>query len=190
MTILPDWFHPEIGVFCFLIVFAVAIARLKNLFAATIVSGMFSLACAGLYTLLDAVDVAFTEAAVGAGMSTVLFLATLQLVGEEEKPRKNRNLLAAVVALACGFALLLGTADMPAYGDVTAPIHQDLVQRYIVTSWEEIHMPNFVTAVLASYRGFDTFGELAVTFTAAIAVMLILGVRPPSKATSSEAPKE
>ena len=36
-------------------------------------------------------------------------------------------------------------------------------------------MPNIVTAVLASYRGFDTMGETMVIFTAGVAVMLLLG---------------
>ena len=33
-------------------------------------------------------------------------------------------------------------------------------------------MPNIVTAVLASYRGFDTLGEVMVVFTAGIGVLL------------------
>ena len=36
-------------------------------------------------------------------------------------------------------------------------------------------MPNIVTSVLASYRGYDTMGELAVIFTAGVGVMLLLG---------------
>ena len=38
----------------------------------------------------------------------------------------------------------------------------------------ETGVPNIVTAVLASYRGFDTFGETTVVFTAAIGVMILL----------------
>ena len=42
----------------------------------------------------------------------------------------------------------------------------------------EIGIPNIVTAVLASYRGFDTLGETAVIFTAGVGVMaLLLGRR-------------
>ena len=36
-------------------------------------------------------------------------------------------------------------------------------------------MPNVVTAVLASYRGYDTLGEVTVIFTAGIGVILLLG---------------
>ena len=38
----------------------------------------------------------------------------------------------------------------------------------------EIDMPNVVTAVLASYRGYDTLGETVVIFTAAVGVLLLL----------------
>ena len=39
------------------------------------------------------------------------------------------------------------------------------------------HIPNVVTVVLASYRGYDTFGETTVIFTAGIGVLLLLGMR-------------
>jgi hypothetical protein len=43
---------------------------------------------------------------------------------------------------------------------------------------EDIDVPNAVTAILASYRGYDTLGETAVVFTAGIGVlMLISGLR-------------
>ena len=57
-----------------LVVTAIAIARLRGLFAVAMLSGIYSLLSASVFVLLDAVDVAFTEAAVGAGMTTVLFL--------------------------------------------------------------------------------------------------------------------
>ena len=73
-----------------LIVFLALIAflalRLHRLFAMVMLSGAFSLVAATLFVVLDAVDVAFTEAAVGAGVSTVLALATLSLVPVQEKP--------------------------------------------------------------------------------------------------------
>jgi len=62
-----------------LIVIAVAVHRLRSLFAAAMLFGLFSLVAALAYVLLDAVDVALTEAAVGAGISTILMLSTLAL---------------------------------------------------------------------------------------------------------------
>ena len=172
-------FPIELVLFLFLLIVAVAIARQRDLFAAAMLGGIFTLVCAGIYTLTDAVDVAFTEAAVGSGISTVLFLATLALTGHREKPPVGRHWNAVAVCSLTGALLCYGTLDMPTYGDPSAPIHHHVVQRYIEESPKEIGMPNFVTSVLASYRGFDTFGELAVIFTAGVGVLLLLGIHQP-----------
>ncbi len=168
-------FPIELILFGFLLVLALAIAQLRDLFGAAMLTGMFSLVSAGLFTVLDAVDVAFTEAAVGAGISTILMLGTLALTNEKEGPPRRTLLPVAIVALT-GAALLYGTLDMPAYGDPAAPIHQHVAPYYLEESPREIGLPNVVTSVLASYRGFDTLGELCVILTAGIAVMLVLGI--------------
>ena len=69
----------------FLAATAIAIVRLRNLFAVVMLSGLYSLLSAAIFVILDAVDVAFTEAAVGAGITTVLLLGTLVLTDREEK---------------------------------------------------------------------------------------------------------
>ena len=46
---------------------------------------------------------------------------------------------------------------------------------YIERTHDEIGVPNMVTAILASYRGYDTWGETTVIFTAGVGVMLLLG---------------
>jgi len=167
----------HIVLFTFLAVIAVAVIRLKDLFAAVMLAGIFSLLSASLFTVMDAVDVAFTEAAVGAGISTILMLATLSLTSRQENPEHNRpRPLALFVVLLTGVALVYATFDMPRYGDPKAPIHHHVAPRYIERTDEEIGVPNMVTAVLASYRGYDTWGETAVIFTACVGVLLLLGV--------------
>ena len=74
-----------------------------------------------------------------------------------------------------GAALIYGTLDMPAFGSADAPIHLHVAPAYIERTPIDTGVPNIVTAVLASYRGYDTLGETAVIFTAAIAVLLLLG---------------
>jgi multicomponent Na+:H+ antiporter subunit B len=64
---------------------------------------------------------------------------------------------------------------MPAFGDPNAPANTHVGQAYVDRTASEIPMPNIVTAVLASYRGYDTMGEVMVIFTAGVAVMLLLG---------------
>ena len=168
-------FPLELILFGFLIVIAVSIARLRDLFGAAMLTGIFSLLSAGLFTVMDAVDVAFTEAAVGAGISTVLILGTLALTAEEEGPPR-RPLLALAIVVVTGAALVYGTLGMPAYADPAAPIHQHVAPHYLQETPREIGLPNVVTAILASYRGYDTFGELTVILTAGISVMLLLGI--------------
>jgi len=158
-----------------MVVVAIAASRLTNLFMAVMLLGMFSLLSAAMFTLLDAVDVAFTEAAVGAGVSTVLMLGTLGLTTREEKVVPRNNALAIVVVLITGAALVYGTLDMPLYGDADAPINKHVAPHYIEKSGEEIGLPNIVTSVLASYRGYDTMGETTVIFAAGIGVLALIG---------------
>ena len=165
----------DIALLSFMIVLAIAVSRMHNLFMAVIMMGIFSFLSAIVFTLLDAVDVAFTEAAVGAGASTVLLLGTLSLTAREEKVVKKNNTLALLVVFITGSALIYGTLDMPNYGDPNAPVHQHVADRYIEKSGEEMGIPNIVTSVLASYRGYDTLGEVTVIFTAGIGVILLLG---------------
>ena len=147
-------------------------------------AGIYSLLSAGLFTVMDAVDVAFTEAAVGAGISTVLFLGALALTGREEKKpaRGGRRVVALAVVTVTGAALIYGTWDMPPYGDAANPVHHHVADHYLEETSHEIGIPNVVTAVLASYRGYDTMGEVTVVFAAAVAVLLLLsGAVPASR---------
>lgn len=164
----------DIVLFGFLIQTAIAIVQVRNLFAVVMLSGAFSLLSAGLFVTLDAVDVAFTEAAVGAGVSTVLMLGAMALTAQREKPSSHTPLIPLAVVLVTGAALIYGTLDLPAFGDPMAPIHHHVAPEYIERTPHEIGVPNIVTAVLASYRGFDTLGETTVIFTAGIGVLLLL----------------
>ena len=156
---------------------AVVLLWLRNLFAVVMLSGAFSLTAAVLYVVFDAVDVAFTEAAVGAGISTVLMLGTLALTTGEEKAEPHLAWGPLIIVLVTGAALIYGTLDMPPYGDPTAPIHQHVAPYYIENTERLTGIPNIVTAVLASYRGYDTLGEVVVIFTAAVGVMALIGRR-------------
>ncbi len=140
--------------------------------------GIYSLLSAGIFLVLDAVDVAFTEAAVGAGISTVLMLSTLALTERKEKEPRHKAVLPLLVVLVTGAALVYGTLDMPDFGDPKAPVHQHVAPRYIQQSPAEIGVPNMVTSVLASYRGYDTLGEVTVIFTAGMGVLALLAGRP------------
>jgi multicomponent Na+:H+ antiporter subunit B len=64
---------------------------------------------------------------------------------------------------------------MPRYGDPAAAAHQHVAPRYLERAPRETGIPNVVTSILASYRGYDTLGEVTVIFTAGVGVMFLLG---------------
>lgn len=152
----------------------VAIVRQRNLFAVVILGGIYSFLLATVLVALDAVDVAMTEASVGAGISTVLLLSALHLGRSEEMKPLHKPFLPLAVAIATGAVLIYGTLGLPAFSDPQAPIHQHVAPRYINEAPRETGVPNVVTAVLASYRGFDTLGEVTVVFTAGIGVIVLM----------------
>jgi len=138
--------------------------------------GIYSLLSASFFVAMDAVDVAFTEASVGAGISTLLMLVVISMTGRSEQPSRHKPLLALAVVTVTGSLLIYATLDMPYFGSAEAPIHQHVAPRYINASMQEIGVPNIVTSVLASYRAFDTFGEVVVIFTAGMGVLALLSV--------------
>jgi multicomponent Na+:H+ antiporter subunit B len=153
----------------------VAIARQRNLFSVVVLTVIYSFLMASVLIVLDAVDVAMTEASVGAGVSTVVLLATLHLIRTTEMRTVRPQLVPLAVSIGTGVMILLGTLALPPFGTPDAVIHKHVVPRYIADTVKETNVPNVVTAVLADYRGYDTLGETTVIFTAGIGVMLLLG---------------
>lgn len=177
---------------------AYAIARQRSLLSAAMLLGIFSLLGACWMLLLDAPDVAFTEAAVGAGISTILILTTLSVTTEREK-NVERSYLGLAVVTVTGGVLLYATLDMPRAGDPNSPANQSAITKAYIHSATppghhagdtavdepapgaeidpkdfEVGIPNTVTTVLASFRGYDTMGETTVILTAGLGVLAIL----------------
>ncbi len=167
----------DLGLMTLLVVVAFAIVRMRSLFGIVMLQGVYSLVCAAWFVSLDAVDVAFTEAAVGAGVSTVLMLAAMLLADRKSNPVPvSKQIAPLVVVVFAGLAMFFAIGDMPAYGDAHSPANSYVGMDYIARTAEEIHIPNVVTAVLGSYRGYDTFGETVVIFAAGLGVLLLLGL--------------
>lgn len=188
-------FAVNLALLAMLLVTAVGILKLYNLFAVVMVSGMYSLLCAAFFVLMDAVDVAFTEAAVGAGLSTVLMLAALALTRPNRKDgdHKALNIPAKIVTFVVGLLLFWISMDFPGFGDPLAPVNQHLAPQFLTEGPEKTTVPNVVTVVLASYRGYDTLGETVVVFTAAVSVLCLLGVlrgNAPVRSKTTEADEE
>lgn len=162
----------------FVLITAVATALLRDVLATIIVFAAYSLGMALLYVLLLAPDVGLTEAVIGAGVTTILLLVTITKTvrpgGERVFERLDPRGLLACGALAVVFGLTL--SDLPAVGDPNSPVlaNDGVTGYYLAQSYAEIGVENTVTAVLAAYRGFDTFGEATVVFAAGLAVLVIL----------------
>ena len=167
----------DIGLMAMLAVVGIAIVRMRSLFAVVMLQGVYSLLCATWFVSLDAVDVAFTEAAVGAGISTVLMLGAMLLTDRKTSEISMRKSMGPLlIVILAGAALLYAVPDMPDYGDKDSPVNTGVGMQYMETTPEEIKIPNVVTAVLASYRSYDTMGETVVVFMAGLGVLLLLGL--------------
>ena len=205
-TGLPAEFAIDLTLLLLAVAVAVATIKSRDLFTASMLSGSYSLLLALVWVNMAAMDVAFTEAAVGAGISTILLLGTLSRVGdrEKEKPGRALHFPALIVTILTGSVLVFGTLDMPPYGDPdgTNPVNVQLSPEYNAQTVEKIdplegvkaeksgenqfahHVPNRVTAVLAAYRSYDTMFESAVIFTAGCAMAVLLRRREDREANS------
>ncbi|MCC2111912.1 MAG: DUF4040 domain-containing protein [Hyphomicrobiales bacterium] len=152
----------------------IGIVRVRNLFSVVVLGGIYSFLMATVMLVLDAVDVAMTEASVGAGISTVLMLGVLYLTKTEEHVPHHTPIVPLFVAIVTAVVLIYGTLDLPPFGIAETPMHSHVGARYLEQSIPETGVPNVVTSVLASYRGFDTLGETTVIFAAGIGVLLLM----------------
>ncbi|XGI82822.1 DUF4040 domain-containing protein [Halorutilales archaeon Cl-col2-1] len=161
----------------FVIVAALSTVFLRDLLASIVAFSAYSLGLALLWLSLRAPDVALTEAAIGAGVMTALLLLTLAKTARPSTDGSTFDTVrwrGVIVVGLLGVALLSTVPAIPEVGDPNAPAYQnpDVTQYYLENAYEETEVRNVVTAVLAAYRGFDTFGEAVVVFSSGIAVLL------------------
>ena len=164
----------------------IGVVRVRHLFAVVILGGIYSFLMASVLIMLDAVDVAMTEASVGAGVATVLMLAALHLTKTEESPPVHSFAVPLFVSVVTGAALIYGTLDLPGFGLAETPVNSHLGAKFLADSVRETTIPNVVTSVLADYRGFDTLGETTVVFTAGIGVLVLLKGRKKRKSKDAD----
>lgn len=176
----------ELALASFVVFTAVATALLRDVIASIVVFAAFSLGVSIIWVILQAPDVALTEAAVGAGVMSVLLLTTVAKTAgssdDEALVSVNPRALAVVAVL---LLVLLSTLPaLPSVGDPSAPALQKTdggeltpYGYYVNEAYDETGVENSVTAVLVFYRGFDTFGEGVVVFSAAVGVLIVFGRR-------------
>jgi multicomponent Na+:H+ antiporter subunit B len=166
----------DLLLFLVLLATAVLALRAKDLLTSVVLLTAYSLFTALLFTGMTALDVGLVEAALGAGLTGVLFLATLLVTTSSARARRDRRRTLAMLPLIAGFVglMLFASSGLPARGDADAPAQTGVSTVYLTRALEDTDTPNVVTALLADYRSQDTLGETLVIFTAALATALVL----------------
>ncbi|MFC6862441.1 DUF4040 domain-containing protein [Halomicroarcula sp. GCM10025817] len=161
----------------FVVACALGAALLRDLLSSVIAFAAYSLGVSIIWVILQAPDVGLTEAAVGAGIMTILFLLAMANTVRPDEARRFESVRLRTVVGVGAFVVVLGATipSLPAIGDPTAPVVAgEVTQYYVANAYEETGVKNAVTAVLAAYRGFDTLGEAVVVFVAGVAALSVL----------------
>ncbi|WP_419235508.1 DUF4040 domain-containing protein [Rickettsia endosymbiont of Nabis limbatus] len=157
-----------------LVIISIKIILAKDLLEAVMPSSAFSLLIGVSYLLMDAPDVAMTEAALGACLSTCVYLNLLRkLPSNLQIIQRTRIIPASFVCLLFVVTLTYMGIELTNYGDEHALLHTHLTKYYVENTSKDIGIPSFVAAILASYRGYDTLGETSVILIAGISVLLV-----------------
>lgn len=187
----------------FLLVCAICVSFTKSVLSAIIVYSAFSLIMCIVWIFMESPDLAITEAAVGAGVTTLLFYATLKKLNlidmqfnaennledgkhmEHKVKRLNKKHTSIsrlyvfgglIVIILLAASLVMIAAHLPVLGDAADPANNIVSARYIEKGLEETGAVNIVAGMILDYRAFDTFGESNVLFVATICVTIMLRV--------------
>lgn len=166
----------EIPLLLLLLVTAAGAIMVKDLMSAVLLLGSYSFFLSLVWASQGAVDVAFVEAVVGAGLATVLFLLTLFGTAPKDTrlQRPPPSLITLIIFPLLGVLLLYAAKDLPGFGDPNSPASLHISPTYLEQSYQDTLTPNVVTSVLMDYRSLDTMIETVVIFTAGIACALLL----------------
>ena len=169
---------------CFiLLILATYIIFEKKLLNIVFASSAFSATISCCYIILDSPDVAMTEVALGAALSTTILLNAVKIINHDNNILITNNysyaerlFILAVILIAVIFvisAINLGN-NIAEFGDANSMLHKGVSKYYISNTYSDTHVPSMIAAILASYRGYDTLGETLVILLAAIAVTFIM----------------
>lgn len=163
----------DIGLSILVVTVAASTIVMRELFAAVVSYVAYGLLLAFVWIRLHAPDVALTEAAVGGGVTGVLLitagkrLVPLRRTATEAEPTLILKVLAATLAALVACALAAAILMLPDEPPSLAP------EAAAAASGPGAGLGNPITAVLISYRSFDTMLEKIVLILAVVAVWSI-----------------
>lgn len=85
-----------------------------------------------------------------------------------------RKILGVIITLIITAILLIGSEDLPRFGNENSPTNNEVTKYYLENTTKETGAENIVTGIILDYRAFDTFIESSVLFTAVITVLILL----------------
>jgi len=165
-----------------LMISCIRLIQTRSLIESIIIMSVFSLFISLCYLFMDAPDVAMTETALGACLSTCVLLNISKIVsntttGDDKKPNKARIILSTILCIIFIACLTWASLDLPKFGTADSPLQTHLTEYYLENTKTDIAIPSVVAAILASYRGYDTLGETTVILIAGLAVLVIVSRR-------------
>lgn len=180
----------DVIIFVILIVAAILALRSHDLLTAVVLLTAYSLFASLLFTGLLALDVGLVEAALGAGLTGVLFLAALLVTTNSAAATDDRRRRLVMLPLIGGFVglMLFASGGLPDRADPDAPTRTGVSVTYLSDSLADTDTENVVTSLLADYRSLDTLGETLVILTAALGTALVLRRRPDRPDTDADQP--
>ena len=185
LFIIPFTLDPKLNLLLLCIVFALLLIicfRLivsEDLIESILLMSAFSLLVSICYLFMDAPDVAMTETALNSCLSTCFLLNLIKVLGNEKgnAPNQFRKFWSAIICIAFIAFLTFAGFNLPLYGEENTALQEHLSKYFLENTKNEIAIPSVVTAILASYRGYDTLGETSVILVAGLSVTLILSKR-------------
>lgn len=173
------------GILIFMILGAIYAIHARDLLSALISCGIVGYGLVICFLLLKAPDLAIVQIVVET--ITLIIMVSVVLVstrfeldkepGIQHKSRLNHQLLGHIlIAVFIGIVLLysfrLAIMHLDSFGDHTLRMSE----AYLEGAAEKTGSANLVTGVLFDFRGYDTFGEATILFTAVVGVLTILRI--------------
>ena len=145
----------------------------KNTLYASILSSCFSLFTVIMYLILDAPDVAMTEAAVGV-VTSVFSIYTIKAAYKAPYNFTDKfKPLLFIFCISLASILIYASNDLPLFGSQFSISQQSATIYYLKNTPTEIGIPSLVAAILASYSGYDTLMETVVILIGGLSILLI-----------------